>query len=942
MIEIIITSSVLILALILFRKLCWGKISRRLQYGLWLLVIIRLLVPAQFFTSSLSIMNIVEYAGEAAYTQWQTVHNEGESTKMPDATQIAGDVQADNRMPNDENLKVGIEGVNNSQRIDDISDENSIQSSTGIPRKTDMPDTSSVPSMTNQGEIFWGLLLGIYIVGIFLIGGCIILCNLKFHRLLVADRQLIGREGRLNVYLTSHINSPCLCGICVPAIYMTKNALWSQERKDHILLHEMTHYRHLDHIWAVVRSLCLALYWFHPLVWIAAKLSAEDSELACDEGTLVRLGEEKREAYGRTLIEMMTDQAKTSRLLYCATGIINGKEEIKKRITAIAFYKKQMFWIAALVVVFAVLLSACTAGTVEQDTPDGKTVQENTTGEDETTDEAETNGEDETTGANNDSRQNNSSDQANASGKGDEENQESSSGSSDMQEPQLQLASDVVMNSDGSFRLAEYEVDLTGDKVKDRIVFDVLYWTELGSDNDIVTKRILWNKLWDGSEVSVKVLEGKEAQNTDAEETILEEYSFSSAHAGNGNLAVVRYEGQMCIMLYSNLMYQGGGGFGYEIWKIMPFGTEPVLLEEMTAAYMAPGNGDNTQETIDQVIQVGNKLDSYLSGSNTTILINASSDSEECYLYGSESGLLNGVRRQNAFGVFMAEVGGDGTELKLADYFYPEGMEPLTKLPEDAETRILNGEIMYMEVSRDNSTAGKLDLNGDGEKEVLYLEAVGSYFNDDGWSKWDYIDSDFRVRVNNLYYESYCSIVDPVLMAFSPDGEQILLAVYDDGPSGDPVTSFFRYDDTGVYPAGKLPDDLRDATIDADGVIKCTFRADMLQTEWARGYYYWNGSEIVRREDDIYYFVDDSKWREENQIPLVLLKEITVFEERSESSQAITMKPQKVRNVASDQSEWILLEAEDGTRGWIRLVQFCFPSEESDPFELFEGLNMAD
>ena len=51
------------------------------------------------------------------------------------------------------------------------------------------------------------------------------------------------------------------------------------------------------------------------------------------------------------------------------------------------------------------------------------------------------------------------------------------------------------------------------------------------------------------------------------------------------------------------------------------------------------------------------------------------------------------------------------------------------------------------------------------------------------------------------------------------------------------------------------------------------------------------------------------------------------------------MKPQKVRNVATDNSEWILLEAEDGTSGWIRIVQFCFPSEESDPFELFDGLN---
>ena len=511
------------------------------------------------------------------------------------------------------------------------------------------------------------------------------------------------------------------------------------------------------------------------------------------------------------------------------------------------------------------------------------------------------------------------------------------------EESKWQLASDVVMNKDGTFRMAEYEVDLTGDKVKDRIVFDVLFYADLGAEHKTVTKSILWDNLWHGSEVVVKILEGSEhsSENGGLEEVILEEYSFSEAHAGNGNLAVVRYEGQNCILLYSNLMFQGSGGFGYQIWQIPPSGQQPVLPEEMDAVYTAPGNGDNSQETIEQVIRVGDKLDSFLAGSNTEILLNASGESEQCYLHGSESGLLNGVRRQNALGVFMTEAGGNGTELKIADYFYPTGMEPITKLPEDAEARILNGEIIYMEVSPDNSTAGRLDLNGDGEKEVLYLEAIGSYFNDQGWNNWGGMDSNFRVRVNNLYYESHCSFADPVLMAFSPDGKQILLAVYDDGPSGDPVTYFFRYDEVGVHPAGKIFDDLRNAVMEADGVIRCTFRADMLQTEWAWGYYYWNGSEIVRREDDIFYFVDDSKWREENQIPLVLLKEITVFAERSENSQAITMKPQKVRNVASDQSEWILLEGEDGTKGWIRIVQFCFPSEESDPFELFEGLYMA-
>ena len=69
MLEIIITSSVLILAILFIRKICWGKISRRMQYGLWLLVAIRLLVPAQFLTSPVSIMQLVEHEAKQEILQ---------------------------------------------------------------------------------------------------------------------------------------------------------------------------------------------------------------------------------------------------------------------------------------------------------------------------------------------------------------------------------------------------------------------------------------------------------------------------------------------------------------------------------------------------------------------------------------------------------------------------------------------------------------------------------------------------------------------------------------------------------------------------------------------------------------------------------------------------------------------------------------------------------
>ena len=273
--------------------------------------------------------------------------------------------------------------------------------------------------------------------------------------------------------------------------------------------------------------------------------------------------------------------------------------------------------------------------------------------------------------------------------------------------------------------------------------------------------------------------------------------------------------------------------------------------------------------------------------------------------------------------------------------------EALTPMPEDAEARILAGEIFCMVVSPDSTTAGQLDLDGDGEREVLCLYGISERSGGTGWKFWSedhsVLDDKYRIQVNEQYYESYCDMMDPVLMAYSPDGEQILLALYDDGPSNDPKTTFFKYDAGILQLAGSIPDDLRLVTIDENGVIMGTFRADMIQTEWAYGYYIWNGKEMVMREDEVYYLVDDRGWREAEQMPLLLLEEVTVYEERSEESRAMVMKPQQVTNVATDRQEWVLLEAVDGTRGWLRVKQWKVPQlGDKSIFKIFEGLYMAD
>ena len=75
--EWVVTSSVFILIIIAVRQIFIGKISPRMQYSLWFLVMLRLLCPVMIMGSSFSILNIAEYIRQdiverEAGTDWQT------------------------------------------------------------------------------------------------------------------------------------------------------------------------------------------------------------------------------------------------------------------------------------------------------------------------------------------------------------------------------------------------------------------------------------------------------------------------------------------------------------------------------------------------------------------------------------------------------------------------------------------------------------------------------------------------------------------------------------------------------------------------------------------------------------------------------------------------------------------------------------------------------
>jgi uncharacterized protein (TIGR03435 family) len=106
----------------------------------------------------------------------------------------------------------------------------------------------------------------------------------------------------VDVLLTSQLRVPITYGALQPVIALPDDApQWSESDLRRVLLHELEHVRRCD--WPVhmlARTIC-ALYWFHPLVWIAWRRLCLESERACDDAVL---REEDGAAYASQLVAL--------------------------------------------------------------------------------------------------------------------------------------------------------------------------------------------------------------------------------------------------------------------------------------------------------------------------------------------------------------------------------------------------------------------------------------------------------------------------------------------------------------------------------------------------------------------------------------------------------------------------------------------------------------
>ena len=301
MVEWIVSSSVLIAVVILLRFVLKGKINLRLQYALWALVLVRLLVPVSFGDTALSVGNLTQKAASSEPAQIVSALSEIELPKM--SYQAAYN-------------EVAKEYADRGIKIEDMP----------LEEYAETVDYEIMNKMNGDLSIAEVVKI-VWFCGIALVGVWFMISNLRLLHSLKKTRTLLSSDHALPVYLSDAIDTPCLFGLFHPAIYLTSEAIESEHTQRHAVEHELTHFHHKDNIWAILRSVCLAVHWYNPLVWYAAVLSRNDAELACDESTILRLGEEERASYGRTLIHLTCE--KRPALLNTATTMTGSGKSIK-------------------------------------------------------------------------------------------------------------------------------------------------------------------------------------------------------------------------------------------------------------------------------------------------------------------------------------------------------------------------------------------------------------------------------------------------------------------------------------------------------------------------------------------------------------------------------------------------------------------------------------
>ena len=335
------SGALLILALVCGERFLKHKISRQWQYYIWLIVILRLLLP---FGPETNLMGKTYQAVDEAITQNTSLSETQRPVNAP------GNIlpPAVGLEPDNENTDSPVEELVTAHPLKDITS-----------------------LLINHIWLIWLMVaLGMLIRKVTIYQGFIRYINAGLapvsdieilDRLsIVAER--VGIKKPIELCVNPLISSPLLIGFFHPCIVLPSVDI-SEKDFQYIVLHELTHYKRRDMFYKWLVQITVCLHWFNPFVHLMSREITKACEFSCDEAVLAKMGYGNAQEYGKTLLDAMAAVGRYKENLGAVT-LSENKQLLKERLGAIMKFKEQSRTVKMLTfaLTLCVLLGAAFVG----------------------------------------------------------------------------------------------------------------------------------------------------------------------------------------------------------------------------------------------------------------------------------------------------------------------------------------------------------------------------------------------------------------------------------------------------------------------------------------------------------------------------------------------------------------------------------------------------
>ena len=346
LVQVALYSAAITAGILLFRFIFKNRISSKLQYLMWWLLILRLLMPV---TPDIGLhFNLQDMLLKQAY-----------QAELPTPAPV---------------LDVAPASVPNTQ-----SSYESVAPAV-------QPDTDVAPSQhvnPTKSTDWYSIVFIVWLLGAIGFLGWLIFVKLRYyeslqHLMAGGPREVYELYDRcckelgvkpLPLWIVNKSMSPGIAFFGEPVLLVPLSLCNDESRLRFALLHELTHKKRGDHYMTLLLNILRAVYWFDPVVHFAFSELRSDMESACDSDVLAYIGHEQKRGYLTVILDMFSYD--TEPIL--GMSQIRSKRMAKRRMKGAFMKNRTSPAFRAITLCIALIMSLCCFTTACQSAPEKDT-----------------------------------------------------------------------------------------------------------------------------------------------------------------------------------------------------------------------------------------------------------------------------------------------------------------------------------------------------------------------------------------------------------------------------------------------------------------------------------------------------------------------------------------------------------------------------------------